>query len=231
MLMNFLELVKARYSARKYAGRSVEIEKLEYIMECVRLAPSAVNFQPWRFKIVTDEPTLKALQQCYKREWLATAPCIIVACTNHEESWHRRADNKDHADIDIAIAVEHLCLAATEQGLGTCWVCNFDASQCSTVLGLPEYIEPAVLIPVGYAEDEPVEKKRKMLNEILFYLKSATKLFSVLLASKRPLITELADKLRLKYPLLPTISPCPTMRLEAIRSIIPISCRRYPKSV
>lgn len=65
----------------------------------------------------------------------------------------------------------------------------------------------------------------------LFNLKSATKLFSVLLASKRPLITELADKLRLKYPLLPTISPCPTMRLEAIRSIIPISCRRYPKSV
>ena len=64
-----------------------------------------------------------------------------------------------------------------------------------------------------------------------YYLKSATKLFSVLLASKRPLITELADKLRLKYPLLPTISPCPTMRLEAIRSIIPISCRRYPKSV
>ena len=67
--------------------------------------------------------------------------------------------------------------------------------------------------------------------EIKMTLKSATKLFSVLLASKRPLITELADKLRLKYPLLPTISPCPTMRLEAIRSIIPISCRRYPKSV
>ncbi len=68
-------------------------------------------------------------------------------------------------------------------------------------------------------------------NSDQFDLKSATKLFSVLLASKRPLITELADKLRLKYPLLPTISPCPTMRLEAIRSIIPISCRRYPKSV
>ena len=68
-------------------------------------------------------------------------------------------------------------------------------------------------------------------DENFSILKSATKLFSVLLASKRPLITELADKLRLKYPLLPTISPCPTMRLEAIRSIIPISCRRYPKSV
>lgn len=91
-----------------------------------------------------------------------------MACTNHDESWHRRADNKDHADIDIAIAVEHLCLAATEQGLGTCWVCNFDAAQCREVLGLSGNLEPAVLIPVGYAEDEPAEKKRKPLNEILF---------------------------------------------------------------
>ena len=76
-----------------------------------------------------------------------------------------------------------------------------------------------------------INQPLKKVIEFLFFLKSATKLFSVLLASKRPLITELADKLRLKYPLLPTISPCPTMRLEAIRSIIPISCRRYPKSV
>lgn len=165
--MNFLELVKTRYSARKYANRPIEAEKLDYIMECVRFAPSAVNFQPWRFRIVTDEAVLKTLYSCYKREWLATAPCIIVACVNHNESWHRRADNKDHADIDIAIAVEHLCLAAAEQGLGTCWVCNFDTPRCSEVLGLPENLEPAVLIPVGYAEDEPTEKKRKPLNEIL----------------------------------------------------------------
>ena len=139
--MNFLELVKARYSARKYANRPIEAEKLDYIMECVRFAPSAVNFQPWRFRIVTDEAVLKTLYSCYKREWLATAPCIIVACVNHNESWHRRADNKDHADIDIAIAVEHLCLAAAEQGLGTCWVCNFDTPRCSEVLGLPENLK------------------------------------------------------------------------------------------
>lgn len=59
--MNFLELVKARYSARKYANRPIEAEKLDYIMECVRFAPSAVNFQPWRFRIVTDEAVLKTL--------------------------------------------------------------------------------------------------------------------------------------------------------------------------
>ena len=80
-------------------------------------------------------------------------------------------------------------------------------------------------------EQTPGDNKIENNHVYLYDLKSATKLFSVLLASKRPLITELADKLRLKYPLLPTISPCPTMRLEAIRSIIPISCRRYPKSV
>lgn len=165
--MNFLELVKTRYSVRSYDARPVETEKLDYIMECVRLAPSAVNFQPWRFRIVTDAPTLAALHQCYKREWIATAPCIIVACVNHKESWHRRVDNKDHADIDIAIAVEHLCLAATEQGLGSCWVCNFDIAQCRAVLGLSDNMEPAVLIPLGYGLDEVAEKKRKQLEDIL----------------------------------------------------------------
>ena len=166
--MKFLELVKARYSARQYSNRPIETAKLNYIMECVRLAPSAVNFQPWRFRIVTDITTLKTLQQCYKREWIATAPCIIVACADHSESWHRRADNKDHADIDIAIAVEHLCLAATEQGLGTCWVCNFDVTQCSEALGLTAHLEPVALIPIGYPSAQAAEKKRKEQNEILF---------------------------------------------------------------
>ena len=141
---------------------------MDYIMECVRLAPSAVNLQPWRFRIVTDQETIAKLQSCYKRDWLSTAPCIIVACANHEESWHRRADNKDHADIDLAIAVEHICLAATEQGLATCWVCNFDAAKCREQLALPENLEPIALVPLGYAEDEMGEKKRKSLDEIMF---------------------------------------------------------------
>ena len=166
--MNFLELVKSRYSVRSYQNRPIEEEKLNYLLECVRFAPSAVNLQPWRFKVVTDEATLKQISECYKRDWIQTAPCIIVACVNHEESWHRRLDGKDHADIDIAIAVEHLCLAAAEQGLGTCWVCNFNAALCKEKLGLSETMEPAVLIPLGYAADEAQDKKRKELSEILF---------------------------------------------------------------
>lgn len=167
--MNFLELVKQRHSVRNYESRAVEKEKLDYVMECVRMAPSAVNFQPWKFAVVMDEPRLSQLKEAYPREWMANVPCLIVACVNHEESWHRKSDGKDHADIDIAIAVEHLCLAATEQGLGTCWVCNFEVPVCREVLQLPAHIEPAVLIPVGYsAEQEMSTKKRKSLEEILF---------------------------------------------------------------
>ena len=88
-----------------------------------------------------------------------------------------RSDGKHHGNIDIAIAVEHLCLAATEQGLATCWVCNFDAEKCKQLFGIADNEEPAVLIPIGYAADEPKErlqvgaqsagmKKRKAIEEI-----------------------------------------------------------------
>lgn len=167
----FIDLVKQRYSVRSYEERQIEKEKMEYIMECVRLAPSAVNFQPWHFYVVTDREKLEALKSTYKREWIQSAPCIVVACANHEESWHRRLDNKDHADIDLAIAIEHLCLAAAEQGLGTCWVCNFDASLCHQLMAFPENVEPVALIPIGYTpESEVPEKKRKQMEEICTYL-------------------------------------------------------------
>ena len=164
--MNFLDLVKARYSCRNYQDRQVEQEKLDYIMECVRFAPSAVNKQPWHFRIVTESEAVEKLRQCYHRDWFNTAPLYVVASILHDEAWVR-SDGKPHGDIDIAIAVEHLCLAATEQGLATCWVCNFDAALCKSLFSLPGNEEPAVLIPLGYAADEPREKKRKELAEIV----------------------------------------------------------------
>ena len=164
--MDFLELVKNRYSCRAYKALDVEKEKLDYIMECVRFAPSAVNKQPWRFRIVTNDEDKEKLQQCYNRDWFKTAPMYIIASVLHDEEWVR-ADGKHHGDIDIAIAVEHLCLAATEQGLATCWVCNFDAALCKESFALPENEEPAVIIPLGYADDEPKEKNRKPIDEIV----------------------------------------------------------------
>ena len=165
-LMNFLELVKNRYSCRAYQSLDVEKEKLDYILECVRFAPSAVNKQPWRFHIVNGEDEKAKLQQCYNRDWFKTAPLYIVASILHDEEWVR-ADGKHHGDIDIAIAVEHLCLAATEQGLATCWVCNFDSVMCKELFALPENEEPAVIIPLGYAADEPKPKNRKGIDDIV----------------------------------------------------------------
>lgn len=94
-------------------------------------------------------------------------PIVLLRLKSWIISWNVYVLHHLQLIFNHGVAVEHLCLAAAEQGLGTCWVCNFDAPQCSEVLGLPENLEPAVLIPVGYAEDEPTEKKRKPLNEIL----------------------------------------------------------------
>ena len=118
--MDLLDLAKKRCSVRQYAATPVEKEKLDYILEVARLAPSAVNFQPWQFLVVSTKENLEKVQSCYEREWLKTAPLCIIACEDHAASWKRGSDGKDHADIDIAIAVEHICLAAAEQGLGTC---------------------------------------------------------------------------------------------------------------
>ncbi len=164
-MMTFLDLVKSRYSCRNYLPTAIEPEKLNYVMECVRMAPSAVNRQPWKFRVVKGAEGLGKLASCYNREWFATAPIVVIASIEHDEEWVR-ADGKHHGDIDIAIAVEHLCLAATEQGLATCWVCNFDAARCKELFALGAQEEAAVLIPIGYAADEPKEKKRK--EEIWF---------------------------------------------------------------
>lgn len=163
--MNLLDLIKQRYSCRSYQEKSVEQEKLDYVMECVRFAPSAVNKQPWMFRIVKNVADKTKLHECYNREWFNTAPLYIICSILHNEEWVR-SDSKHHGDIDIAIAVEHLCLAATEQGLATCWVCNFNAEKCKQLFSFAENEEPAVLIPIGYAADMSQEKKRKAIDEI-----------------------------------------------------------------
>lgn len=170
--MTFRDLAEARFSLRNYDSRPVEQEKIDCLLECVRLAPSAVNFQPCVFYVVTDQVLLAQLQDCYNRDWFKTAPMCIVACDNHQQAWHRKLDGKDHTDIDVAIAVDHLTLAAVDMGLGSCWICNFDAQKCARVLDLPEGVEPIVMVPIGYAAtDERPLKKRKSHDELFVYKK------------------------------------------------------------
>lgn len=168
-MKSFLELTKERYSVREYLPKDVEQEKLAYVMECVRMAPSACNNQPWRFFVIKDKAELeRVIYPNYNRPWVQTASMVIVCCGDHAASWKRRSDGVDHAVIDVAIATEHLCLAAAEQGLGTCWICNFDAPAVAKALELPENLEPMVLIPIGYAARPEVPgKNRKEITEII----------------------------------------------------------------
>ncbi|MDR1407948.1 MAG: nitroreductase family protein [Tannerella sp.] len=148
--MQLNDLIRKRCSIRSYSPQPVEQEKLDYILEAARLAPSACNFQPWYFVVIRSDAAKVAIQACYEREWFRSAPLYILVCSDHNRSWKRPFDAKDHADIDVAIASEHICLAAAEQGLGTCWVCHFDAKRCAGAFGLPDGVEAAVIIPVGY---------------------------------------------------------------------------------
>ena len=171
--MDFLELAKKRYSVRKYLPREVEPEKLDYIMECARLAPSAHNFQPWFFYIIKSDEAKEAVKNTYQRNWITSSPppVFILACSNNDQSWKREFDYKDHGDIDIAIAFEHICLAATEKGLGTCWICNFDPSIIKELLKLPENMTPIAITPIGYIDESEAKKHpRKSTDEIMTVL-------------------------------------------------------------
>jgi nitroreductase len=167
--MDFVQLAKSRYSSRKYKQLSVEDDKLNYVLEAGRISPSAANYQP-RFFVVVRGENIKNIHTCYHRDWFKTAPMCIVLCSDHSKSW-KRGDGKDHADIDIAIAADHITLAATSIGLATCWICNFNSKKLSEVLNLPDYIEPVIILPLGYPDDSPdIERfagKRKTLNEIV----------------------------------------------------------------
>ena len=167
-MKDILSLSRERFSARKFTSEAVSQEDLEYIMESVRLAPSACNKQPWHWLIVRSDEAKQQLQQAYDRPWFKTAPMYVVGMKNVEENWVRKYDEKPHGDIDVAIATEHLCLAATERGLGTCWVCAFDPAIVRQHFHR-EGFEPVVIVPVGHiAEDCPRgEKKRKAMEEIV----------------------------------------------------------------
>lgn len=170
-LMEFIDLAKKRYAARTFEEREVEKEKIFQVLEAGRNAPSAVNFQPWHFIVITDPNMKNAIAESYPRKWFQESPVIIVACGDHSKSWKRK-DGKDHCDIDLAIAIDHMTLAATELGLGTCWVCAFDAKRCHEILDLPDHLEVIALLPMGYPAEESIpEKKRKTFEEIVSWEK------------------------------------------------------------
>ena len=167
--MDLDSIIKKRSSVRSFRNEYIPEALINRVLEAGRLAPSACNNQPWVFIVVSDTEVLKRLHEAYSRDWFVKAKQVIVACGNHQQSWKRASDGKDHCDIDVAIAVDHMTLIATELGLGTCWVCNFNPEVVKEALQLPDHIEPLVLLQIGFPVNSDVAvKKRKSFDEIVF---------------------------------------------------------------
>ena len=149
--MTVSEAMRARKSVRAFADKAVEREKLERVLDAGRLAPSASNRQEWRFVVVTAEKT---------RAQLAEAPVVIVACA--ETDHHVMSCGHLSFLIDVAIAVDHITLAATAEGLGTCWIGAFDPEKVRSVLDIPSEIEVVELLPLGYPADPKIAEKRRL---------------------------------------------------------------------
>lgn len=164
--MKFSELVTKRYSVRAYKPDPVEEEKLQQVLEAARMAPTAANRQPFQIILIRTAGREAELSRIYGREWFVQAPLIICACGIPSQGW-TRGDGKSYTDVDVAIVVDHMTLAATDVGLGTCWIGAFDPVAAREVLGLPDDVEPIAFTPLGYPADQPRPKKRKPLSELV----------------------------------------------------------------
>jgi nitroreductase len=169
--MDVFEAVQARRSIRIYDSTPIPKEKLNKILEAARLAPSASNIQPWHFIIVTDSKKRKRLAEGGRyAKFLTESPVVIVGCGDQEVSpkWYV---------VDVTIALEHMVLMATNEGLGTCWVGSFDENQVKEMLKIPENYRVVALLALGYPQEKldlqrgsvGVARRRKELEEIVSY--------------------------------------------------------------
>jgi nitroreductase len=167
--MNVLDAIRTRKSVRRYLNETVEEDKLLAVLEAGRLAPSASNRQEWRLIIVKDTETKKKLAEAANSQsFIAEASVVIAACAETDE--HVMSCGQACYPIDVAIALDHMTLAAVELGLGTCWIGAFDESKVKQILGVPAEIRVIALMPLGYPYDSSVANKRRLpLKEIVKY--------------------------------------------------------------
>jgi nitroreductase len=166
-MMEFQELINQRYSTRAYSSREVPEDVLQRVLNAFVLAPTAANRQPIGLVVVRTAGKAEALRRIYSADWFAVQPPLVVcACTVAGQGWTRR-DGKSYADVDATIAMDHLILAATAEGLGTCWIGAFDPAAAREILALPEGVEPLAFTPLGYPSDSPRPKLRKKPGQLI----------------------------------------------------------------
>ena len=170
--MDIFQVFRDRRSIRKYRDTPVERGKIEQVLDAARLAPSWKNMQCWRFLVLTDAERRAGVLEAFPddnpgKKAIAAAPVLIVVCGNPAES--DVENGIPYFVADVAIAFEHLCLAAHALGLGTCWMGWYDEGRIRRALGIPEEIRIVGITPLGYPDQEPKPRPRKHLSEITFY--------------------------------------------------------------
>ena len=161
--MEFMEVVRRRRSVRRYKADPISQDQIMSVLEAARLAPSWANSQCWKFVVVTDPEVKQALAKA-GNEWVAQAPVIIAACADATKPGTK--GDQPYYMVDIGISMEHLILAAADQGLGTCWIGWFDEAVARQALGVPQNIRIVAYTPLGVPDEEPAPKARKSLSEI-----------------------------------------------------------------
>lgn len=168
--MDFSDLLTTRQSVRKYLkDKPVEKEKIQKLIEAVRLAPSASNSQPWKL-IIVDEPELvnKIANATYSQlvsfnKFATQAPVLAVLTIEKPKLVTQiggKIKDREFPLIDIGIAAQNFCLQATELGLGTCMLGWFDESAIQKYLDIPTHKRIGLIITVGYApENYPLRDK------------------------------------------------------------------------
>lgn len=166
--MNVEDAIKNRYSVRSYLDKPVEEEKLNKILESARLAPSAGNRQNWKFIVVKDKKTRELLAEAAANQSFVKEASIIIAGISLDPDYIMRCEVPE-APLDLAIAIDHMTLQATELGLGTCWIGAFYQDKVKEILKVPKQYKVIELLTLGYPADRPSFKSRKPLKEIVSY--------------------------------------------------------------
>ena len=174
-IMEFHEVVKTRRSVRTFKPDEPDPEAMARVLEAVRLSPSGSNRQPWKFVLVGDsEKKAEVVAACGRHTWIAEAPIVVVAC-GHKIGYNRGGYMGDMSFlVDISIAFTQFILAARAEGLGTCWIVDFENEPIKGALGVPEDYDVVAVSPLGYPKSEKAfhdTDRRKPLSEIVSHEK------------------------------------------------------------
>lgn len=148
--MNVMDAIRIRRSVRKYRHDAIADEVMARMKDALRLAPSACNFQPWRFIFVTENALRERVAAaCNGQSWMAEAPVIVVGVGLPGAAYKQMGGAGNSVDLDIAIALDHLSLAAAAEGLGTCWIGAFKEDEIKSLLAIPATAKIIALMPLG----------------------------------------------------------------------------------